>query len=704
MVKYSSILLKSANVIFWGKHMKTVLNNISSTKSFWLILFTKIIFIYLYVPVEANYVILPFLKSFVINHSNPWDFLSMNETIIDFPFSSGILYILSLMTFPILIDQDLNHFGHFAIQIPTLLADLLIFFLLVKQFPSKIKHIILLYFLSPIIFISSYIHLNFDLLAVAILYFSIYLLIKEKHVLSAILMGLSLATKSPVIFALPLVLIFIYKRNTFSQLFKYSAILAASSILLVLPFANSSSFQQLVLFNPDQLKILDLHIKLGNSNIYLAPLFLSLLYIQFLRYQKINIDLLWTYLGIVYFSFVILIPPLPTWYAWSFVFASLYFIATWGAKRNNYLFVGLISLYTLYFGLNSEFLDSQISDLLNSDSIQLNKWIDLTFTLFQGVLIFTTFNLFKYGSFSNSIYKQNKKPMILGIGGDSGVGKTTLSNSITTMFGENRVLVIEGDGDHKWERNHEKWSEFTHLNPKANNLHQQTQIIEQLRDGNVARRAEYNHETGQFTHSKTINPNDFVILCGLHPFYLPKTRKMIDLKIYIDTDEGLRTHWKILRDCNERGYTLSKVIDQLNSRIEDAKKYIYPQKQYADLIISQTPVQPFEPGSSTENIQTKLKLTIDANISLDNIVASFELQNIKFNHDYDINLEHQFLEIETPISPDFISSIANDCIPNLSEITKNRDVEWGADYDAITQLIILILISNKLKGGSTFEI
>lgn len=684
--------------------MKTLTVLLSRQKLFWFILFIKALFIFIYTPAEINSVISPFLKSFVINHANPWDFLSASQSNVDFPFSPGILYILSLVTFPTLTYRGLDLLGQFAIQLPTLLADLLIFFLLVKQFPSKIKHIILLYFLSPIIFISSYIHLNFDLLAVAILYFSIYLLIKEKHVMSAILMGLSLATKSPVIFAIPLVLIFIYKRNTLSQLFKFSAILAASALLLVVPFVNSASFQHLVLFNPDQLKILELHIQLGNSNIYLVPLFLSLLYIQFLRYQKINVDLLWTYLGIVYFSFVILIPPLPTWYAWSFVFASLYFIATWGAKRNNYLFIGLIALYSIYFGLKSEFINSQISELINSDSAQLHKWIDLTFTLFQGVLIFTTFNLFKYGFYSNSIYKQNKKPIIFGIGGDSGVGKTTLSNSITNMFGENRVLLIEGDGDHKWERNHEKWSEFTHLNPKANNLHQQTQVIEQLRDGKVARRAEYNHETGRFTQSKTISPNDFIILCGLHPFYLPKTRKMIDIKIYLDTDEGLRTHWKILRDCTERGYTVSKVIDQLNSRVEDAKKYIYPQKQYADLIISQTPVHPFEPGSSTENIQTKLKLTIDANISLDNVVANFELHNIKFNHDYDINLEHQFLEIENAISPDFISSIANNCIPNLSEITKNRDVEWGTDYDAITQLIILILISNKLKGGSTFEI
>ena len=53
---------------------------------------------------------------------------------------------------------------------------------------------------------------------------------------------------------------------------------------------------------------------------------------------------------------------------------------------------------------------------------------------------------------------------------------------------------------------------------------------------------------------------------------------MIDFKIYIDTDESLRRHWKILRDTKKRGYSTQKILEQIEARMVDAVKYIYPQK------------------------------------------------------------------------------------------------------------------------------
>ena len=54
----------------------------------------------------------------------------------------------------------------------------------------------------------------------------------------------------------------------------------------------------------------------------------------------------------------------------------------------------------------------------------------------------------------------------------------------------------------------------------------------------------------------------------------------------MDTDENLRIVWKIKRDINKRGYTLEKILSQINSRKEDFKKYIYPQREKSDIIIN----------------------------------------------------------------------------------------------------------------------
>ena len=63
-----------------------------------------------------------------------------------------------------------------------------------------------------------------------------------------------------------------------------------------------------------------------------------------------------------------------------------------------------------------------------------------------------------------------KRKYIIGVSGDSGVGKTTLSNLISYLFNENNVLLLSGDDLHKWERNNPNWKTLTHFNPETNNL------------------------------------------------------------------------------------------------------------------------------------------------------------------------------------------------------------------------------------------
>ena len=272
------------------------------------------------------------------------------------------------------------------------------------------------------------------------------------------------------------------------------------------------------------------------------------------------------------------------------------------------------------------------------------------------------------------------------------MGKTTLLNNIESILG-NKLLQLEGDGEHKWERGDENWTKYTHLDPKANHIHKQAEAIYELKLNNSIKRSDYDHDTGKFTELNLVKPKEFIAISGLHPFYLPKLRKVIDLKIYLDTNEELRRHWKIIRDIKKRGYSVEKILEQIESRIADARKYIYPQKDFADLIISYFSINKFILGDEKENIKLGLKITLDANVHIEDILNRL---NCQFIWDYNDDLNTQFIEfIEEPLVS--YKNIAMDTIINIDEIIPLGGIVWKVGYEGLIQLILLKMISEKLR-------
>ena len=97
---------------------------------------------------------------------------------------------------------------------------------------------------------------------------------------------------------------------------------------------------------------------------------------------------------------------------------------------------------------------------------------------------------------------------------------------------------------------------------------------------------DYDHRTGKFTQKEKIVSKKNVIICGLHTMYDDKIKDIIDIKIYLDTDRNLIKKWKIQRDVNERGYSMEKVLKQIEFRERDYEEYISKQKENADIIIN----------------------------------------------------------------------------------------------------------------------
>lgn len=653
-------------------------------------------------------IFIPFVSIFLKSFSNPWaEICQSNQGIIAFPYPPLMLYALSPFVFLI------NLFGienfllvNFIFKIPLYLSDILCFYLLCKLFPDKFKEIILFYFLNPIIIYINYIHTQLDLIPTSILFLSAFLLIRKRNILSFIILGISIGIKFHTVFALPVIFIYILKKYRSRLLMCYSIFIPLVIYFLAsLPFIFSREYQFFVLNNPEQTLILETFLMIQDLKLYILPLCFMLLLSRLFAYSKINNDLFLTFLGVLFASFILLIYPNPGWYAWSAPYLAIIYIKKYHEKKSLILLFYMTSLlYLIYFICIYRHPFNDITNLIflsfpvRFDTVS-EKYSYLIFTALESFVLLNVYILYQHGIKSNLLFKRSFQSLLIGIAGDSAAGKSTILQDISLLLGEKKVICIEGDGEHKWERGHSKWEKYTHLNPKANYLYRQFEHIKKLKDGEHTRRVDYDHSIGIFSTPKTIKSNDFIVLSGLHPFYLPKARMLIDLKIYIDTDEKLRKHWKMVRDVSERGHDRNKVFKQLEEREEDARKYIHPQKNFADLIIKYSPLDDFELGSPDTNIDLSLEIHFDSGINIDVLLHEFDkIESMNYIHDFSSDLTKQILIFNGKIDDYKVEEIAYKLINNMDELISHTST-WQSGYRGIVQLFFLICAIELLEAN-----
>jgi phosphoribulokinase len=182
--------------------------------------------------------------------------------------------------------------------------------------------------------------------------------------------------------------------------------------------------------------------------------------------------------------------------------------------------------------------------------------------------------------------KPAPRPLMLGVVGDSGCGKSTFVLGLHHLFGKNRVTEICLDDYHRYDRAERARRNISALDPAANDLDKMVEDLTLLRTGKRIRKPVYDHATGKFAHPETITPRPVIIVHGLFTLFSPEMAELFDLGLYLDPEEGLRQAWKIARDTGKRGYSREEVLQQIADRQPDAENYIHPQKKVADLIVS----------------------------------------------------------------------------------------------------------------------
>lgn len=229
---------------------------------------------------------------------------------------------------------------------------------------------------------------------------------------------------------------------------------------------------------------------------------------------------------------------------------------------------------------------------------------------------------------------------IFAICGDSGSGKSTLGKILKTCF--DNSFMLECDRYHKWERGDENWGTYTHLNPDANFLEKMSDDIFDLKVGKEIYHVDYDHKTGKFTEKQEINPSENIIVCGLHSLYTTQDNPY-NLKIFIDTDNTLKSKWKIKRDVLERGHNIENVLAQIEKRKEDYVKYILPQRDKSDMIINFFTDQKLDLKKLDSKDNIKLRLLIDKKYNI-----SKPLKGLKGLIDFKIKKNEQYHEIVIP--------------------------------------------------------
>ena len=178
------------------------------------------------------------------------------------------------------------------------------------------------------------------------------------------------------------------------------------------------------------------------------------------------------------------------------------------------------------------------------------------------------------------------RSIVVGVVGDSGAGKTTVSRGLVRMLGEGHVTHVSADDYHRYDRRRRAELGVTPLHPDSNHLDILTQHLVHLRRGEPVLKPVYSHRHGIFEPPVYVRPASFLVVEGLLNFHTETLRSLHDVRVMLTPPEALRRAWKLKRDCTRRGYTTDEVLVELDRRQADAEAFVEPQREHADLVVA----------------------------------------------------------------------------------------------------------------------
>ena len=181
------------------------------------------------------------------------------------------------------------------------------------------------------------------------------------------------------------------------------------------------------------------------------------------------------------------------------------------------------------------------------------------------------------------------EPLVIGVAGGTGSGKTTVANAILKRAGTGQVSVIQHDAYYKdlgdLPLGQRVLRNFDHPDALDNDL--LMVHLRELKSGRPVNMPVYDFTT----HTRTaetlrVEPHRVILLEGILIFVPEGLRQLMDVKIYVDTDADIRFIRRLQRDISERGRTMESVIQQYLATVRPMhEQFVEPTKRYADVIL-----------------------------------------------------------------------------------------------------------------------
>lgn len=570
--------------------------------------------------------------------------------------------------------------------------------------PGRRAIVTVVYWLSPISIYVCYWHGQLDVLPVLLLSVSLLLLRDTRFGAAGFSLGTAAAAKLSMGLAIPFVWIYVTSarrlRSVAARLI--GATLVALAVLA--PFAASSGFRRMVLETPEKDKAFTLNIAYGDGlAVYILPLVVvGLVYFAW-RVRRFNFDVLFNLIGAAFFVLFLLTPASPGWAMWLMPFMVIHLTRSGaGAWTLAAAFSGLYVLFHLTSSSGAQLWGgADLTEPLDIATIAGRaRTQNLLLSIYLAAGGAFAMQMLRESVLRHPFYRATRSPLVLGVAGDSGVGKDTLALALADLFGSQSTALVSGDDYHSWDRHKPMWRAMTHLNPRANDLKRFERDVLALASGRAIRSPHYDHHVGRMTKPRRVEPTDIVIAAGLHALHPKPLTAAYDLAIFLGMDEGLRRYYKIRRDVRVRGHAPEAVLASIEKREADSERYIRPQKDRADLVLALRPVDVREisaPLASSHDVRLCLAiefgLATDPSAFIRALVAVGGLAVVE----EPLGGQGRIVVEGDPSAAD-VAAAASVVAPEMYDFLALSPV-WSAGLTGIMQLAVVYQIGQKLAAS-----
>lgn len=180
-------------------------------------------------------------------------------------------------------------------------------------------------------------------------------------------------------------------------------------------------------------------------------------------------------------------------------------------------------------------------------------------------------------------------PVVIGIAGGSGSGKTTVLQRIIREFGSDPIAILDHDAYYR-DLSHlspKERSEFNFDHPDALETDLMREHLDRLIEGEAIEKPVYDFTTHtRRDETDTVQPRPVIIIEGILVLAESILEERMDIKIYVDAADDIRLMRRIRRDMQERGRSIEGILRQYERTVRPMHlEFVEPSKREADIII-----------------------------------------------------------------------------------------------------------------------